>query len=68
MTLSKNMIALQANKNNFLMSPKGTNIPDSYRECEEGTCFRLIPCPHIRCQDHRTDMAILDWVVEHVEP
>ena len=65
---SKNIIALQANKKDFPISPKGTNITGYYRKCGEGSCFRLIPCPHIRCQDHRTDMAIQDWTVEHVEP
>jgi len=47
------------------ISPKGTNIPGHYRECEERSCSRLIPCPHIRCQEHRTDMAIKDWTVQH---
>jgi len=49
------------------ISPNGTNIPGHYRECEEGSCSRLIPCPHIRCQEHRTDMAIKDWTVQHIE-
>ena len=45
-----------------LMPPK-TNIPGYYRECEEPDCTRLIPCPYIRCQDHRKDFAIDDWSV-----
>ncbi len=68
MTQSKTKTVLQKNMNTLLISPKGTNIPGSYRECQKANCFRLIPCPHIRCQDHRTDMATQDWVVEHVEP
>ncbi|WP_420544695.1 hypothetical protein [Nitrosopumilus sp.] len=54
--------------NNPKISPKGTNITGYYRECEEGNCHRLIPCPHVRCQEHRTDMAIKDWNVPHIEP
>ncbi len=50
------------------ISPKGTNIPGLYRECEETECYRLIPCPHVRCQEHRTDMAVKDWTVPHLEP
>ena len=53
---------------NVQISPEGTNISGFYRKCEEGTCKRLIPCPHVRCQEHRTDMAIKDWVVSHIEP
>lgn len=68
MTQSENTIALQINKNNLSISPKGTNIPGSYRKCEETTCIRLIICPHIRCQEHRKDMATQDWIVEHVDP
>ena len=49
------------------ISPKGTNIPGSYRKCEDTECTRLVPCPHVRCQEHRTDMAIKDWVVRHKE-
>jgi hypothetical protein len=49
------------------IAPKGTNMIGYYRECQEPKCTRLIPCPHIRCQDHRTDMAIRDWTVTHVE-
>ena len=45
---TKNVIAFQANKTDFPISPKGTNIVGYY-------------------QDHRTDMAIQDWTVEHVE-
>lgn len=59
---------LNNQKNNMtLISPKGTNIPGSYRKCEETECTRLVPCPHVRCQEHRTDMAIKDWVVQHKE-
>ena len=68
MTNSKNKIVSQNNKDNPRISPKGTNITGFYRECQEGSCHRLIPCPHIRCQEHRTDMAIKDWVVSHIEP
>ena len=39
-----------------------------YRECEEKTYTRLVPCSHVRCQYHRTDMATRDWFVEHIEP
>lgn len=67
MMATKNVIALQANKTDFPISPKGTNIVGYYRKCGEVKCFRLIPCPHVRCQDHRTDMAIQDWIVEHAE-
>jgi hypothetical protein len=58
----------EKNKDNLRISPNGTNIPGTYRKCEEDDCSRLIPCPHIRCQEHRTDMAIKDWVVSHIEP
>ncbi|MCH2405861.1 MAG: hypothetical protein MK200_06680 [Nitrosopumilus sp.] len=58
----------EKNKDNLRISPNGTNIPGTYRKCEEDDCSRLIPCPHIRCQEHRTDMAINDWVVSHIEP
>ena len=64
----KNKTVLHASNNNLLISPRGTNIPGHYRECEEGSCLRSIPCPHIRCQEHRTDMAIKDWTVQHIEP
>ena len=67
MTMLKNKTVLHATNNNLLMSPKGTNIPGHYRECEEESCLYLIPCPHIRCQEHRTDMAIKDWTVQHIE-
>jgi len=49
------------------ISPKGTNIPGLYRKCEDPECTRLVPCPHVRCQEHRTDMAIKDWIVRHKE-
>ncbi|WP_160272918.1 hypothetical protein [Nitrosopumilus piranensis] len=49
------------------ITPKGTNIPGLYRKCEQAECLRLIPCPHVRCQDHRTDMALKDWVVPYLE-
>jgi len=65
---SENKMTLQNSKGNLQMSPKGTNIPGHYRECEEGNCSRLIPCPHVRCQEHRTDMAVENWTVEHIEP
>ena len=58
---------LEKSKNSVQISPKGINIPGMYRECEEERCIRLIPCPHIRCQEHRTDMATKDWVVSHIE-
>ena len=58
----------EKNKDNLRISPNGTNIPGTYRKCEEDDCSRLIPCLHIRCQEHRTDMAIDDWVVSHIEP
>ena len=58
----------EKNKDNLRISPNGTNIPGTYRKCEEDNCSRLIPCPHIRCQEHRIDMAIKDWVVSHIEP
>ncbi len=58
----------EKNKDNLRISPNGTNIPGTYRQCEEDNCSRLIPCPHIRCQEHRTDMAMKDWVVSHIEP
>ncbi|MCV0410392.1 hypothetical protein [Nitrosopumilus sp.] len=50
------------------ISPKGTNILGLYRKCEEVECPRLIPCPYVRCQEHRTDMAIKDWIVSHLDP
>ena len=59
---------IKKNKDDIRISPKGVNIPGTYRECEEGSCTRLIPCPHVRCQEHRTDMATKDWVVSHIEP
>ncbi len=64
----KKRIVLQTNMNNPKISPKGTNITGYYRKCEEGNCHRLIPCPHVRCQEHRTDMATKDWIVLHIEP
>jgi len=67
-TQMKNKITPHSNVNHLRISPKGTNIPGHHRECEEGNCSRLIPCPHVRCQEHRTDMAIKDWTVRHVEP
>ena len=65
---SKNNITSDSNVKRLRISPKGTNIPGHHRECEEGNCSRLIPCPHVRCQEHRTDMAINNWAVEHIEP
>jgi hypothetical protein len=65
---SKNKMTSQSRITDLRISPKGTNIPGHHRECEEGNCSRLIPCPHVRCQEHRTDMAIKNWVVEHIEP
>ena len=64
---SKNKITSQSNVNRLRKSPKGTNIPGHHRECEEDSCSRLIPCPYVRCQEHRTDMAIKDWTVQHIE-
>ena len=61
------MMLLEKSKDSIRISPHGTNIPGMYRECEEDNCPRLIPCPHIHCQEHRTDMAIKDWVVSHIE-
>ncbi len=40
------------------IASSGTNMIGYYRECQEPQCTRLVPCPHIRCQDHRTDMVI----------
>ena len=67
-TQTKNKITSHSNVNDLRISPKGTNIPGHHRECEEGNCSRLIPCPYVRCQEHRTDMAIKDWTVQDVEP
>ena len=50
------------------ISPRCINVPGTYRECEEGECPRLIPCPHVRCLKHQTDMATKDWVVSYIEP
>ena len=50
------------------IAPKGTNIPGYYRKCDEPECTRLIPCPYVRCQDHRTDFAIDAYAVKHIEP
>ena len=47
---------------------KSTNMPGYYRKCEDENCPRLIPCPYVKCQDHRTDMADIDWKVPHFEP
>ena len=44
------------------------NIVGYYRICEETNCPRYIPCPYVRCQDHRTDYAIKDNIVNHYEP
>jgi hypothetical protein len=68
MTLIKNKVVIQSDKNNLLISTKGTNISGSYRECEERDCTRLISCPHVRCQEYRKDMAIQDWTVQYIEP
>jgi len=65
---SKNKMTSQSSESDLRISPKGANIPGHYRECGEDSCSRLIPCPHVRCQEHRTDMAIKNWVVEHIEP
>ena len=62
------MTLLEKSKDSIRISPRGVNVPGTYRECDEGNCLRLIPCPHVRCQKHRTDMAIKDWVVPHIEP
>ena len=50
------------------ISPKDTNIPGSYQKCEKIKYNKLIPCPHVRCKEHWTDMAIKDWVIQHLEP
>jgi len=50
------------------IAPKGINMVGYYRECGEPDYTRLIPCRHIRCQSHRKDMAIKDWVVEYIKP
>ena len=60
--------ALQIHMDNPKISHNGTNIPGMYRECDDNNCHRLIPCPHVNCQEHRTDMATKDWVVPHIEP
>jgi hypothetical protein len=65
---NRNIITSHSNVNRLRISAKGTNIPGHHRECEEGNCSRLIPCPYVRCPEHRTDMAIKDWTVQHVEP
>ena len=64
---NRNIITLHSNMNRLQISAKGTNIPGHHRECEEGNCSRLIPCPYVRCQERRTDMAIKDWTVQHIE-
>ena len=51
-----------------MMGELNPEMFEHYKKCEEGSCSRLIPCPHIRCQEHRTDMAIKDWTVHHIEP
>jgi len=61
-------MTLSCNAMDVKIAPPGTNMIGYHRECEEPQCTRLIPCPHIRCQHHRTDMATRDWFVEHVEP
>ena len=50
------------------IAPPGTNMIGYYRNYEDPDCKRMIPCPHVRCQEHREDMAIKDWVVPHIEP
>lgn len=44
------------------------NVVGLYRICEEPNCKRYIPCPYVRCQDHRTDFALKDNTVNHLEP
>lgn len=47
----------------LIESPPGTNIPGMVRKCADPNCRDYIPCPHIRCQKHRKDFAIDNWVV-----
>ena len=61
------MESSNSSKMDVKITPPGTNMIGYYRECEELDCTRLVPCPHIRCQDHRTDMAIKDWTVTHID-
>ncbi len=63
-----NVITSHSNMNRLRICTNGANIPSHHLECEEGNCSRLIPWPYVRCQEHRTDMAIKDWTVQHVEP
>ena len=50
------------------LAPNKKAIPGCYRVCEEVNCPRLIPTPHVRCQEHRTDFAVRDHTVPHFEP
>ncbi|MCV0398521.1 MAG: hypothetical protein K5785_00845 [Nitrosarchaeum sp.] len=50
------------------LSPERTNIPGYYRKCADDKCNRYIPCPHVKCQEHRDDFAIKDWTVTGLEP
>ena len=50
------------------IAPKDTNIIGFYRECQDTTCNNLVPCPHVKCQDCRTDFAVKDWIVVGIDP
>ena len=50
------------------LAPKNKATPGFYRICEEPNCPRLIPCPYVRCDEHRTDYEISRFPVKHLEP
>ena len=48
------------------ISPDGKARPGYCRKCEDASCTKYIKTPHVRCQEHRTDMALKDNIVEDV--
>jgi len=49
-------------------SPNDINLYGYYRKCEETECPNFIKCPFVRCQEHRTDFAINDYIIPHITP
>lgn len=41
-----------------------TNITGKYRLCQHASCEKYIPCPFVKCQEHRTDFANVESPVK----
>lgn len=48
---------------NNLIIKRPLNITGKYRLCEHVGCEKYIPCPFVKCQQHRTDFAMKDTKV-----